>query len=219
MDDTRQPPDGTAQHAARSTQHVPVVRRATESDAPALGDVVARAFPDKFRPAFGTDERAARALGPYIASTMRRPGTEVYVAEVDGQIAGTVSLVLRKGFILGVGGMFVRAVGLPWALRAMFVLGFLGEPSPAADEAYVEVLGVAPEQQRRGIGRALMATAETRARALGRRRLTLYVTANNTAAQALYTAQGLAVQSRSTHPVAWLLFRAPGFWRMEKRIA
>lgn len=197
----------------------PVVRRAAADDAPAMADIVARAFPDKFRPAFGNDARAARALTPYTRATMRRHGTEVYVAEVDGQVAGTVSLVLRKGFVFGTSGMFVRAVGVWWTLRAIAVLGFLSEPSPQGDEAYVEVLSVAPEYQRRGVGRALMSAAEARARTLGRRRLTLYVTANNHAAQALYHAQGLTVQRRSTSLVAWLLFRTSGFWRMEKQLA
>jgi len=195
-----------------------VVRRATPADAPAIADIVARSFPDKFLPAFATEERAIRALTPYIHASITRAGNYVFVATIGDQIAGTVSLCVRKAIVIGVFGMFVRAVGLPGALRAMLVLGMLGDPSPTPDEAYVEVLGVAPEFQRHGVGRAMMVAVEAFARELRKRRLTLYVTANNHAAQALYTGQGMTVQRRTPSLVGLVLFRAPGFWRMEKRL-
>ncbi len=57
------------------------------------------------------------------------------------------------------------------------------------------------------------------ARSLHKRRLTLYVTANNHGAQELYLSRGLTVRRRSRSFVGWLLFHAPGFWRMEKVLA
>jgi ribosomal protein S18 acetylase RimI-like enzyme len=57
------------------------------------------------------------------------------------------------------------------------------------------------------------------ARSLHKRRLTLYVTANNRAAQTLYLSRGLKVRRQNASLVGWLLFRAPGFWRMEKTLA
>ncbi len=197
---------------------LPVVRRATPADADAIADIVARSFPDKFLPAFVTEERAIRALTPYIRATITRSGNYVFVATLDGKPAGTVSLCVRRVVVMGVFGMFVRAVGLPAALRAMLVLGMLGDPSPAPDEAYVEVLGVAPEHQRHGVGRALMVAIEEFARDLRKRRLTLYVTANNSGAQALYLSCGMTVQQRTPSLVGLILFHAPGFWRMEKRL-
>lgn len=196
----------------------PAVRQATTADATAVARVVARAFPDKFLPAFRTEERAERALTPYMAAEIARGGNTVFVATIGGAVVGTVSVSTRKALITGVYGMFYRALGFWGMLRAVLVLGFLSDPSPAPDEAYVEVLGVAPEYQRRGIGRALMIAAEGHARTVRRRRLTLYVTANNTAAHALYGAQGMTVQRRTPSVIGWLLFRAPGFWRMEKRL-
>jgi len=197
----------------------PVVRRATPADADAVADIVARSFPDKFLPAFVTEERAIRALTPYIRATITRSGNYVFVATLDGKPAGTVSLCVRRVVVLGVFGMFVRAIGLAGALRAMLVLGMLGDPAPAPDEAYVEVLGVAPEYQRHGVGRALMVAVEEFARDLRKRRLTLYVTANNGGAQALYISCGMSVQQRTPSLVGLILFHAPGFWRMEKRLA
>lgn len=207
------------QYSTANTPHpAPRVRRATAEDAAAVANIVARAFPDKFLPAFVTEERAIRALTPYIRAAITRNGNYVFVATLGDQIAGTVSLCVRRAMVMGVFGMFVRAVGLPGALRAVLVLGMLGDPAPAPDEAYVEVLGVAPEYQRHGLGRALMVAAEDLARVLRKRRLTLYVTANNHAAQSLYISRGMAVQRRTPSLVGLVLFHAPGFWRMEKRL-
>jgi ribosomal protein S18 acetylase RimI-like enzyme len=196
----------------------PIVRPAMHADAPGIARVVARAFKDKFNPAFGTEEKAIRALTPYIAAEMTRRGNHVLVATVNDTVVGSVSVSTQKGFVSGVTGMFYRSVGLWGTVRALFVLSFLSDPAPAPDEAYVEVLGVAPEYQRRGVGRALMIAAEELARSLNKRRLTLYVTSNNRGAQELYLARGLKKQRQSASIVGWLLFRAPGFWRMEKSL-
>jgi ribosomal protein S18 acetylase RimI-like enzyme len=167
-------------------------------------------------PAFGTVEKAVLALTPYIAAEMTRRGNYVFVATLDGVVAGSVSVSTQRGFVNNVVGMFYHALGFWGTARALFVLSFLSDPAPAPDEAYVEVLGVAPEYQRQGIGRALMVAAEAHARGLHKRRLTLYVTSNNHAAQELYRSRGMKVQRRIPSLTGWLLFRAPGFWRMEK---
>jgi ribosomal protein S18 acetylase RimI-like enzyme len=200
-------------------QSFPIVRRAVQADAPGVARVVARAFKDKFHPAFGTEEKAIRALTPYVAAEMTRRGNYVFVATVGAVVVGSVSVSTQKSFVSGVAGMFYRAVGFWSTVRALVVLSFLSDPAPAPDEAYVEVLGVAPEYQRQGVGRALMIAAEEMARGLHKQRLTLYVTANNRAAQTLYLSRGLRVQRQTPSIVGWLLFHAPGFWRMEKRLA
>ncbi len=197
-------------------QPFPVVRRATEADAPEVARVVARAFKDKFNPAFGTEEKAIRALTPYVAAEMTRRGNHVFVATIGDVVVGSVSVSTQKSFVSGVVGMFYHTIGFWGTARALFVLSFLSDPAPAPDEAYVEVLGVAPEYQRHGIGRALMIAAEEMARSLHKRRLTLYVTSNNHTAQALYLSRGLKKERQSASLVGWLIFRAPGFWRMEK---
>lgn len=188
------------------------------ADAPGIARVVARAFRDKFHPAFGTEEKAIRALTPYVAAEMTRRGNHVFVATIGDEIVGSVSVSTARSFVSGVAGMFYRAVGLWGTVRALVVLSFLSDPAPAPDEAYVEVLGVAPEYQRQGVGRALMVAAEEMARSLHKQRLTLYVTSNNHAAQTLYLSRGLKVRRRSTSVVGMLLFHAPGFWQMEKSL-
>lgn len=202
----------------RSFLGAPTVRPARETDAPGIARVVAHAFKDKFNPAFGTTEKATRALTPYITAEMKRKGNYVFVATVGDRVVGSVSVSTQRSFVSGVVGMFYRTVGFWGTVRALFVLSFLSDPAPAPDEAYVEVLGVAPEYRRHGVGRALMIAAEEMARSLHKRRLTLYVTSNNRAAQTLYLSRGLKVQRQQPSPIGWLLFRAPGFWRMEKSL-
>ncbi|MGI8858393.1 MAG: hypothetical protein ACR2JW_21840, partial [Thermomicrobiales bacterium] len=70
------------QHPALSTQSFPTVRRAMAADAPGIARVVARAFKDKFHPAFGTEEKAIRALTPYVGAEMTRRGNHVFVAVI-----------------------------------------------------------------------------------------------------------------------------------------
>ncbi len=151
-----------------------------------------------------------------MAAEIGRTGNTVFVAMRGGVICGSVSVCTRRAFVPGVYGMFWDALGFWGMVRAVCVLGFLSDPAPAPGEAYVEVLAVAPEWQRHGIGRTLMTAAEAHARTLHKRRLTLYVTANNAGAQSLYLAQGLAVTRRTRSIATWLLFRTSGFWRMEK---
>jgi ribosomal protein S18 acetylase RimI-like enzyme len=67
-----------------------------------------------------------------------------------------------------------------------------GHPrSPLApDQAHVRMLGVHPDQRRRGIGRALMDAAVKRARRAGKRRMTLETTEAMEPAQRLYESMG-----------------------------
>lgn len=60
----------------------------------------------------------------------------------------------------------------------------------AADEVELLVLGVAPEHQRRGVGRALLEHACQAARRAGKARLLLEVRVSNTAARAFYARLG-----------------------------
>ena len=60
----------------------------------------------------------------------------------------------------------------------------------APDEAHLRMLGVHPDQRRKGIGRLLVNACIDVARATGRRRLTLETTDRMRAAQALYRSMG-----------------------------
>jgi ribosomal-protein-alanine N-acetyltransferase len=72
-----------------------------------------------------------------------------------------------------------------------FILGQV-----AADEAEILSLGVAPELQRRGIGRQLVNGLARAAQRAGAKRLFLEVAADNSAAIGLYRALGFAEVSR-----------------------
>ena len=63
----------------------------------------------------------------------------------------------------------------------------------AADEAELLTLAVAPDSQRKGLGRSLLADVLTGAREAGAARLFLEVAAGNSAARALYAGAGFQV--------------------------
>ena len=62
--------------------------------------------------------------------------------------------------------------------------------SPERADLYVDALGVAPEAQRQGVGRALMRHAESRARELGLNRVRLDVRNANPNGIRFYEALG-----------------------------
>ena len=59
-----------------------------------------------------------------------------------------------------------------------------------AHRAHIRMLGVAPDAQGRGVGRALMREAERRAADAGKREMTLHTTQRMRAAQAMYASLG-----------------------------
>lgn len=75
------------------------------------------------------------------------------------------------------------------------VLGYCGMHH-AAGECYLDNLAVAPEARRQGIGSALLAAMEEKARALGGEFLSLEVRASNAGAIALYERAGFEPQGR-----------------------
>ena len=133
------------------------------------------------RPALASDEddltRIDRATWTHLVSPSPPPGpswsyfannrvqpADVLVALVDGEVAGYVQ------------------VG-----RAT--------PIPASDHVrMVSGIAVAPDHQRRGVGRALLDAAAVEARKRGARRLTLRVLGPNEGARRLYEAAGFVVE-------------------------
>ncbi|MFD6281042.1 GNAT family N-acetyltransferase [Streptomyces sp. NPDC060209] len=73
----------------------------------------------------------------------------------------------------------------------------LGRPTPLACNAHVrqiQGLAVADRARRQGVARALLRASYTEARRQGAGRITLRVLGHNTAARALYAAEGFAVE-------------------------
>ncbi|MCC6918173.1 MAG: GNAT family N-acetyltransferase [Alphaproteobacteria bacterium] len=82
---------------------------------------------------------------------------------------------------------YVRAKGAAFVVAEVdgIVAGFVH-----AEDGFVHALHIAATMRRRGVGRALMAAAETTARAAGQMRLRLETDTFNVASQALYAALG-----------------------------
>jgi ribosomal protein S18 acetylase RimI-like enzyme len=192
----------------------PVVRSAREDDAPAIAAVVVDALADKYGPALG---RAAVDGVEELVRRDIREGTasRYWVAELEGRVAGGVHLVLADERGGGALRALAAAVGWPRALRAVLVFSLLGSGRVARDEGYIDELGVAEWARRRGAARALLSACEREARRAGKRRLTLWVTSDNSAARPLYERYGFREARRRRWLLGRLVFGAPGAIFME----
>lgn len=194
------------------------IRPAGEADAPAIARLVAEALGDKYRPALGA--RAEDAIAALVRRDVREPQTmRRWVAEVDGRLAGVVSVSIGGDVDATFPRTIADAVGWPRAIRATLVLGLLAHGRLAPDEAYIDELAVDAWARRRGVARALLETCADQARAAGRRRLTLWVTIDNDAGRGLYAAAGFAEARRRRWLTGRLLFKAPGAILMERVLA
>lgn len=125
------------------------------------GQVTLRAYEE-----FGVDD-----WGDYRDRIADIPGradrTTVLVAVEGGRVLGTATLELDQ-----------RVEG-----------GHAREPL-APDEAHIRMLGVDPDARRRGVGRALVGACIDRARAAGKRRITLHTTEEMRVAHHMYRSLG-----------------------------
>jgi ribosomal protein S18 acetylase RimI-like enzyme len=106
------------------------------------------------------------------------------VAEVGGAIAGALC------------GGILSAPPTPSAVGAEVVGPLNALKGVAAGTWYLSALALYPEQQRKGLGRAMLAEAEAMARAAGADCITLMVGSFNTGARALYQQVGYAEWDR-----------------------
>jgi ribosomal protein S18 acetylase RimI-like enzyme len=141
------------------------IRLATPADRAILSALADR-LADFDRPAWRTTDEIAegdrRAL--YEALDHPRPGTELFIAELDGRPAGCL---------------------LMWTLQDYF---------SQRPHAHVSVIAVSHDAEGRGVGRALMAHAEDWAQARGHESITLSVFAGNARAQGLYERVGYTTE-------------------------
>jgi ribosomal protein S18 acetylase RimI-like enzyme len=143
------------------------IRSATSADRAFL-DALADRLADFDRPAWRTHEEIAdgdrRAL--LEALDEPRPGTELFIAELDGGPAGCL---------------------LMWTLEDYFSQQW---------HAHVSVIAVTQAAEGHGVGRALMEHAERWARQRGHQSVTLSVFEGNRRAQALYDRVGYSTEMR-----------------------
>ncbi|MFE3742035.1 GNAT family N-acetyltransferase [Streptomyces sp. NPDC059134] len=155
----------------------PRIRPAVRADDAALG-ALDRAT---WSPLHAVTPRPRPPYGPFF-DTQHRP-EDFLVAEFDGG-AGS------RG--AGSGGAGSGAGEDPVAGYIRVV-----RPTPLASNAHVrqiQGLAVHPWARRRGVARALLRAGALHARNQGARRLTLRVLGHNTAARALYEAEGYRVE-------------------------
>jgi ribosomal protein S18 acetylase RimI-like enzyme len=144
-----------------------VIRSATRSDRAFL-DRIAERLASFEGPVWRSREEIAegdrRALNEALDAPT--PGTELFIAEMDGVAAGCL---------------------LMWTLEDYF---------SQRRHAHISVIAVTREAEGRGVGRALMAHAEAWARAHGHHRITLSVFEGNHRARRLYERSGYVTEIR-----------------------
>ncbi|MGB0101762.1 MAG: GNAT family N-acetyltransferase [Nocardioides sp.] len=134
-----------------------VIRRAAPADLAAAGETTVAAYREF---TLGDDDPYLRKLRD--AATRDREA-ELWVAELDGAVVGTVTIALE---------------GSPWRE--------IGE----AGEGEFRMLAVAPAARRRGVGDALMQLVLERFRELGARAIVLSSLAEMTSAHRVYERLG-----------------------------
>jgi ribosomal protein S18 acetylase RimI-like enzyme len=180
----------------------PQVRRAGERDERDVARLLYETATGMYDIYAGGARRALRIL----SAAYRRPGNSasrevVWVAEVEGQVAGVLAAFpvvegdARAGRFLRV--TLARTPPWKWpATLRVFRSGAGLTPVPPADALYVDALATSPEFRRRGVARVLLDEATGVAAAAGLTSVALDTAATNSAAQALYEAAGFEVTER-----------------------
>jgi ribosomal protein S18 acetylase RimI-like enzyme len=180
----------------------PLIRPAVAEDA----DVVARLLYETATGMYDVYAGGARRALRILRAAYGRPGNSasreiVWVAEVDGAVAGAVAAFpVEEGDTRA--GRFLRvtlARTPPWkwpATLRIFRTGADLTPAPPQESLYVDALATDTRFRRRGVASALLGQACRLAREAGFRAVALDTAATNTAAQALYERCGFSVTER-----------------------
>lgn len=145
-----------------------LVRRAAPADLDAVGEVTVAAYADFT----GAEDDYVERLRD---AASRDREAELWVAELDGEVVGTVTITPE---------------GSPWRE--------IGEPG----EGEFRMLAVAPSARRQGVGEALMRLVFERFRGLGAHAIVLSSLAEMTAAHRVYERLGFArLPERDWSPV------------------
>jgi ribosomal protein S18 acetylase RimI-like enzyme len=159
-----------------------VIREARNDEYAEAGDVTAAAYAEFVRP----EDADWRAYVEELRDVRSRAERAVVLVASDdadeghGRILGTLTLELSSR---------------------------IDPDSPPLpdDAAHIRMLGVLPEARRLGVARSLMEEAERRARAAGKRRLTLHTTERMKAAQAMYESLGFSRAADRVFPDGFVL--------------
>ncbi len=116
------------------------------------------------------------------------------IADVAGRAPRTVILVAIEA------GEIVGSLTLELAERVN-----PNDDPLEVHRAHIRMLGVDPDAQGRGVGKALMHDAEDRARAVGKTEITLHTTERMTAARAMYASLGYTRMADDVLPDGFVL--------------
>jgi ribosomal protein S18 acetylase RimI-like enzyme len=193
--ETQSPPDETRRSEPKVAARI---RPARADDDVAL--LLYESGPPYYDLSFGDRQRSLRALRSIAGRPGNAASIEVcIVAERDGELVGVLagypySEGARRGRRIDVHA-FRRAAPWRWSklVRIARAERSLDPPIPPGSW-YIDALAVTQEHRRAGVGRALLAEAEARARAAGCRLLSLHTGIDNSGARAFYKAAGMEVR-------------------------
>jgi len=180
---------------------------------PRVGEILVEGFSGKFGAIFGHRVDCA----PHVLAQIERHGLQrglctLFVAEMDGQVAGVLELSERRERLSDLWRQFqimLRGVGLLYTLRATRGLAVLLHEGSLEhfdeDRAYVSSIAVGAGFRGQGIGWRLLESSEEYARACGKRALSLHLASNNRARR-LYERFGFRLEKRSEEWLAERLF-------------
>jgi len=168
------------------------------------------AFAKKFRLGFRDADDLIRLFGDSVDTT------SCLSATVDGRFAGILTFKAgsREFYHLSLVALFSRFT----PVRALRMLGnlLLLSDGVGPHEFIVESLAVDPEFRGLGVGTALMHAAEARARALGKRTMSLGVITENAGAIRLYQRLGYTTTRTWDGFLVRLVSGSTAVHRMEK---
>ena len=198
-----------------------LLRPATPEDVEVLAELWVSTFPDKFGPILGQNAQAV--LVDWLRLSQRHVQTTTII-EAEGQVAGYMMLDTPSAPRPDSGRWLWHALqlhhGIIGALRgfSLMVLVHQGH-TPAADEIYIEMVGVAPAFRGRGLARQLLGYAEFIATQEGVSRLCLSVVDGNRAAINLYQKLGFEITGQQKSRLLQWLTGYHGYYEMTKSIA
>lgn len=189
-------------------------------DAEILAKLWVAIFPDKFGPIFG--KKGEAVLCDWFRLSRRYLQTTT-LAEIDQTTVGFIVLKtltsLRPDDERWLWYALQLHNGILGALRGLLLMWLIDQNRQCRPgEVYIEMLGVAPPWQRRGVASRLMSHAEAVAQAQQARQLSLNVMIDNFPAVCLYEKTGFHLKSeRRSRLLHWVTGHA-GYYEMVKDV-